>query len=61
MGVQTNAIDGIWIQIIEFVVCSGLGTLWKVINGAEVSKMDGIGYLLMFSQRQSLLLLVNKL
>lgn len=61
MGVQNNAIDNMWIQIIKFVVCSGLGSLWKVISGAEVSKMDGVGYLLMCSQRQSLLLLVNKL
>lgn len=43
MGVQNNAIDNMWIQIIKFVVCSGLGSLWKVISGAEVSKMDGVG------------------
>ena len=43
MGVQNNAIDNMWIQIIKFVVCSVLGSLWKVISGAEVSKMDGVG------------------
>lgn len=57
--VQTSAIDDLWIQMIEFVVWSSLGSLWKVISGAEVWKMDGVDYLLMFSWRQSLFFLVN--